>query len=192
MRKLVFIISAIFLTTLCLNGIVFKIMGGFTHHDYYQGDNNIKTKLIPAAGIGIDSDFASEKAMFSLDFWVSYHNQNFNFSGINRYFDMTEINCDLLFKYKFKKYSSPYVFFGAAVSFIIPKKTDANGNKLSGIELKNLWDYGPLVGAGIDIALTDKYTLSIDGRYRFGVAKVKLEDMRIRKNAIFMAVGIKF
>lgn len=193
MKKWIVFGLTLLLSASSLNGQVFKLLGGFFTSNYKLAGNKQLSRMIPVVGIGLDSEFASQKTMMTIDFWISYHNQDFDFSNRTRHFNMLALNCDLLLKIKFKKNSSPYLLFGGYAGMISTRETDAKGESLA-IEqpFKPLWDYGPVIGGGMEFLLSSRYALSIDGRYRLGVADAKLEGMSFKQKTLLMVIAIKF
>jgi hypothetical protein len=192
MKKIFIIIPVLTLMSLYLEGQSFKLIGGFKSFNYTEAQNQLKTGLIPTVGFGIESGFGSDNAMMVMDFMYSSHNRNFDFYRRNNYYTMLRVDADIVFKYKFSKFSSPFGFFGGTVGIVIPSRTDADGNKInSNTKIDPLWDYGPVLGAGMELFLK-KYVLVLDGRYRFGLATLKVGGMKLKNNVLIMTVGIKF
>lgn len=192
MKKIFIIIPVLVLMSFYLEGQTFKLIGGFKSFNYKEEQGQLKTGLIPTAGFGIESGFGKDNAMMVMDFMYSSHNRNFDFYRINNYYTMLRVDADILFKYKFGKFSSPFAFFGGTVGIVIPSRTDADGNKLDNTtKIDPLWDYGPVLGAGMELYLK-KYVLVLDGRCRFGLATLKVGGMKLKNNVLIMTVGIKF
>lgn len=194
MKKTMISILIMMTCLVSLKSQTFKLMGGFSSYGFNQDEKSVKSELVPALGLGIDTQFADERVMIVIDLWASHHNQGFSFFWPQRHYNLVNINFDFLLKYKFAKYSSPYFFFGGSIGLILPTRTNANGDKLNNNKnnLDPLWDYGPVIGAGIELFLSKKYAMIIEGRYRMGVSNLKLEGIKFKDNTLFMSIGFKF
>lgn len=176
-----------------LEGQAFKIMGGFAHYKYSQDETDINSKKIPLIGIGFDSGLNQRKAHVVFDLMASQQKINFDFHKKRNYYNLVRLDLDLLFKYKFSKYSSPVLFFGGSVGLFIPTKTNAEGEKLKTDEKLNpLLDYGPVIGAGLELMFSDsKLGLVFDARYRMSIAELNLAGMKFKNKIFLITVGLK-
>lgn len=210
----------------------FRVLGGLTSSNFSYDksrleeeggediDKYIKSRVGPMGGIGFETG-----SRFSLEFNVMYMPKGIKFKGdvsdgfggtVN--FDMTmsvdEISVPVFFKMKILPGSTPFIFGGGEVGYVISSKlkyTVSNGESESGeTDLLNIGgestinriDYGLVFGAGYELNM-GSMDLTIEGRYYMGLANLNKqteasEAEGVKSNdyfhtkALVVLAGIKF
>ena len=210
----------------------FKILGGLTSSNVSYDKNRaeeesgedvdqyIKSRVSPMAGIGFETG-----SRFGLEFNVMYMPKGVKFkgevpdgSGGTATFDMTmaidEISVPVFFKMKILPGSTPFVFGGGEIGYVISSKLKysySNGDSESGEEdllnvdgesAINRLDFGLVFGAGYELNM-GSMNLTIEGRYYMGLANLNKqtdtsEGMGVTSSdylhtkALVVLAGIKF
>ncbi len=192
--SLVVILLMILSTHIFSEQSIFRISGGALSYKYKVEGQPLYSNLLPTAGIGLEYEHGNAQIRMVIDAFASHHNQMFRINNKNHYYNILRIDTDVLLKFRFQKktITSPYITFGGFGAIIIASETDSEGTKKdSEAAITVLPDYGPVVGAGLEFFLT-KFALILEGRYRFGLAKSELAEVKFKNEAIFVMVAIKF
>jgi hypothetical protein len=136
---------------------------------------------------------------FSVQGEVLYSQKGYYHSGVGlaanpsgRYlYNYDYIDVPVLFKMKFGKSVNPFLMTGLAPSFNVSVKQgfkdDLNNN-----EFVNKFDLGYVISGGIDINISEKLAIILEGRATLGLLKVYDASNDYKNIALSLLTGLRF
>lgn len=123
-----------------------------------------------------------------------YTNPSNSNSSTNYYrVDYDYLELPILAKYNLTKDSySPYFIAGGNISYLISAisvKTKPSFEKTDIIDGSETFDYGILLGGGIDFSIY-KYMVFVEGRYSFGLNNITKSSSDLKNSVVSVNLGL--
>ena len=168
-------------------GNILKLMGGVSSVTNTVFDGKYNSTMGLFGGFGIEPSIG--KIRIENIYVVSTKAHKFEFKNKARLYQFLTITSDLGVKFRFAKDSSPYLFLGGFLSYISYQRKGFGGKDLDAPN-EHFFDYGIAAGIGIEFIFTG-LAVTLEGRYRRGMAYLEIEDMTFRTREYSALLGIR-
>ncbi|MFC2166867.1 outer membrane beta-barrel protein [Acidobacteriota bacterium] len=147
MKKILFILS-IFLLISGSYAQTIKFLGGPNLSNYHSTDETTSNKFGYWGGIG----FELGQGLFTGEFDILYFQKGatVEVGGQDIDFTLSELLFPVMFKIKFLPGTSPYIFGGGEIGYVLSYKS-SGAAALAGQDAVKSWDYGLVFGAGFEL-----------------------------------------
>jgi hypothetical protein len=165
MKKILLILS-IFLLISGAYAQTGKFLGGLNLSNYHSTDETTSQKFGYWGGVG----FEWGSGLFIGEFDILYFQKGatVDINGRDVDFTLSELLLPMILKIKFLPGTSPYIFGGGEFGYVLSYKA-SDTIALAGRDVVKSFDYGLIVGAGIEIWFGSA-GIFIEGRYHYGMA----------------------
>lgn len=187
MKKII-VISFLCLAPLLSFGGSTKFICGLSSvtNNILEGTSNSKAGFF--GGFGIEPGVG--KLRLENTYVYSFRTHKFEFNGKSYWHRFHVITSDLALKYKFMVDSSPYLFIGGYLSYILSQKKNSSG-KILDVPIDDFFDYGIVLGAGLEFFFRS-FSIMFEGRYRRGMAYLDIENFTFKTGELAICLGIRF
>jgi hypothetical protein len=179
----------LFLTVLILVSGVYaqtgKFLGGINLSNYHSTDQDTSRKLGFWGGLG--AEWGSEFLIGEFD--ILYFQKGAKVGNVE--YTLSELLFPLFIKIKFIPGTSPYIFGGGEIGYVLSH--NAKGGQVpTGRDVVKSWDYGLIFGGGLEIWFGSA-GIFVEGRYHYGLAAMgEGEGFDFKTNSIAVLFGFVF
>lgn len=187
--KKILIISSIFLLISGAYAQTGKFLGGINFSNYHSTDETTSQKFGYWGGVG----FEWGSGLFIGEFDILYFQKGatVDVNGQNVDFTLSELLLPAMIRIKFLPKTSPYIFGGGEVGYVLSYKS-SDAVALAGQDVVKSWDYGLVFGAGIEVWFGSA-GIFVEGRYHYGMALMgEGEGFDFKTNSIALLLGFVF
>ena len=190
-KKAILILTVLVLVS-GLNAQTAKFLAGFNLSNYHSTviDPKPETKLGFWGGAGLE--WGSENLIGEVDILYFQKGAKAVIAGVPTEYTLTEILVPLMVRFKFMPNTSPFIFAGGEVGYVISYKAVANNLSIDARDDVKAWDYGLVFGAGMEIWIGE-VAITAEGRYHYGLAQMGEEGgLEFKTNSIAILLGLIF
>lgn len=175
-----------------LNAQTAKFLAGFNLSNYHSTelDPPPESKLGFWGGIGLE--WGNQNLIGELDVLYFQKGAKAEIGGEPTEYTLSEISVPLMIRFKFLPDTSPFIFGGGEVGYVISYKADANNLTENVKDTVKSLDYGLIFGAGLELWIGD-VAITVEGRYHYGLAPMGEEgELQFKTNSFALLLGLIF
>jgi len=165
MKKILLILS-VFLLISGAYAQTGKFLGGLNLSNYHSTDETTSQKFGYWGGVGFEWGPGLIIGEFDILYFQKGATVDVNGQDID--FTLSELLFPAMVKIKFLPGTSPYIFGGGEIGYVLSYKS-SGATALAGRDVVKSFDYGLIVGAGVEIWFGSA-GIFVEGRYHYGMA----------------------
>lgn len=167
-----------------------KFLGGINYSNYHSTDETTSRKFGYWGGVGFE--WGSGLFIGEIDILYFQKGATVDVDGQDVDFTLSELLLPAMIRIKFLPRTSPYIFGGGEVGYVLSYKS-SNAVALAGKDVVKNLDYGLVFGAGIELWFGSA-GIFVEGRYHYGMAPMMGEGARFdfKTNSIALLLGFVF
>ena len=175
-----------------LNAQTAKFLAGFNLSNYHSTDLDPQPERKLGFWGGVGLEWGTESLIGEVNILYFQKGAKVEIGGIPTELTLTEILVPVMVKFKFLPGTSPFIFAGGEVGYVIGYKAKDNSANLDVKDNVKAWDYGLVFGAGLELWIGD-VAITAEGRYHYGLAPMgKGEGFDFKTNSIAILLGLVF
>ncbi len=188
MKKIVIILTVFLLVSGAYAQTV-KVLGGLNFSNYHSTNETTSQKFGYWGGVGFE--LGSVFLTGEIDILYFQKGATIDVKGKNVDLTLSELLLPAMIRIKFLPKTSPYIFGGGEVGYVLSYKS-SDAAALAGQDVVKSWDYGLVFGAGIELWVGSA-GIVVEGRYHYGMAPMgEGAGFDFKTNSISLLLGFVF
>jgi len=143
-----------------------KFLGGINFSNYHSTNETTSQKFGYWGGIGFE--WGTRLFIGEIDLLYFQKGATVDVNGLDVDFTLSELLLPAMIKIKFFPQTSPYIFGGGEVGYVLSYKS-SNAAGQAGPDVVKSLDYGLIFGGGVELWFGGT-GIFIEGRYHYGMA----------------------
>lgn len=175
-----------------LNAQTTKFLAGFNLSNYHSTDLDPQPEYKLGFWGGVGLEWGTESLIGEVNLLYFQKGAKAEIEGIPTEYTLSEILVPVMVKFKFLPGTSPFIFAGGEVGYVIGYKAKDNSINSDIKDNVKAWDYGLVFGAGLELWIGN-VALLVEGRYHYGLAPMgNGEGFDFKTNSIAILLGLVF
>jgi len=175
-----------------LNAQTVKFLAGFNLSNYHSTDLDPEPERKLGFWGGAGLEWGTESLIGEVDILYFQKGAEVEVGGIPTEFTLSEITLPVMVRFKFMPGTSPFIFAGGEVGYVIAYKAKDSNLNADVKDTVKAWDYGLVFGAGMELWIGD-VAITVEGRYHYGLAAMgKEEGFDFKTNSLAILLGLVF